>query len=109
MTEPGRGWVSQKGKHMDKNINWLQHPFRFLDLEDFIVLSLIGKEGYSLKKVAQELGVTASNITHRTKKYKEIWPEFNLVYSKTLGRPLKPDAKTQIICDMATKVIEVFK
>lgn len=47
-------------------------PFRMLDYDDLIILSLIN-ENYSQVYIARHLNIGASALCHRVKKYNDIW------------------------------------
>jgi hypothetical protein len=49
--------------------------FRVLDIDDLMVLKMIG-EGHSYKDIRLTLKVTAPAISHRLRKYEQVWDGF---------------------------------
>lgn len=48
-------------------------PLRLLDIDDMIVLALVG-DGVSYADTARYLGLTPPAISHRLRKYEQLWP-----------------------------------
>lgn len=97
-------------KNNIKEMDWLRHTLRLIDIEDIIILSLLDK-GYSFKQIAEELDVHASNITYRQNRYKRVWPEFGFikdVYKKD-SKGYSVNEASKKICKAATKAWEILK
>lgn len=59
---------------------------RLLDIDDIIILALIG-HGHQYKKIAKTLGKTSPAISHRIKKYHSIFPGFGINQRGSLINP----------------------
>lgn len=87
--------------------DWLRHPFRLFDVEDLMVLSLLGEE-LPLPEIGKALGYTTANIAHRKRKYKSHWPDFDCIGTKGSSKyKLNPTAKR--ICGIATESLSILK
>ena len=87
--------------------DWLRHPLRFFDVQDLMILSLLEK-GISYAEIGKALECSAANITHRKKKYKDRWPDFDCIANKGgRGYKLSPTAKR--ICVIASEALRMLE
>lgn len=61
-----------------------------LDYDDLIILSLMN-ENYPQCKIATHLGIGASAICHRIRKYNDFWE--GMIYKDKYGAKLSPEFK----------------
>lgn len=53
------------------------NKYRLLDIDDLIIIKMLG-DGHKYSAITRVLGITAPAISHRVKKYEEIWPGFSV-------------------------------
>ena len=83
----------------------LQHPIRYLDIDDLQVLSLLLKPNVRLKEIAGKLNLTPPAIIHRFNKYRTHLPDFELTTSGTPVQRLVLSEKSKEICRKARKTL----
>ena len=85
--------------------NLVNHPYRLLDIDDLYILKMIG-EGDSYTYISAILGLTPPAISHRLRKYEQIWEGFAAINRNKKIHSL--NAVTQEVVLMATQVLEVL-
>jgi DNA-binding Lrp family transcriptional regulator len=81
------------------------HYCRSLDIDDLIVLRMLG-EKKTYVEIGKVLGLSSPSICHRVRKYEELWEEFSI--TMRIGRERVCSTKAQEVCTMAANVLEVL-
>lgn len=84
-----------------KDIKSLTH-LRSLDIDDLIILSLIG-QGFKYADIARALFIGNAAISHRLKKYKISFPGFEIEYN---GNKTIPNDKALGVFTIAKNVLD---
>jgi DNA-binding transcriptional LysR family regulator len=80
----------------------LLEKYRSLDFDDLCVLAL-AYDGHSFKQISMSLNLTPPAISHRRRKYQEIWGELFLPYKRNGQRTLTEDGK--VICKKIKSIL----
>jgi predicted transcriptional regulator len=83
--------------------------YRILDLDDFIILTRVS-DGMKLSEIAKELQLTPPAISHRLKKYGQVWKGFSLTHNPS-GSCVGKRNMNQVaidVCAMAKKFVGVL-
>jgi len=81
--------------------------YRYLDLDDILILKLIG-DGLTFSDTAKSLGLTPPAISHRLKKYEMIWEGFSIFIPKTKNQPRSFSSAFYKAHKIATQMLEAF-
>lgn len=88
---------------MDSNFQKLRN-YRLLDIDDLMILKMIG-EGCSYKEIRILLGVTPPAISHRLRKYGQVWDGFEIPKPVSYNGVRVLGEETRKITAMASKVL----
>ena len=85
----------------------MNQKYRLLDIDDLIILRRLG-EGVRFVDVAKELLLTPPAISHRRRKYENIWEGFSAKPDPKGFHVLVINDTAKEICRRATAMLEVL-